>query len=322
VSILRSRHVARLPTPYRHVASDVQLGVELDLSTSDTSFSASPPSPPPSPVLLLSSSSSTSVDSTPDDSLDMAPDSVLDPPQQPVHVPLPIVPLCEITIPPEPIHPTPNDHTAPIIDNIDPVPTLPTIVPVLDTITTGPPPPITPPQQVLLCTYNIVSGRGSRLIAAVSALEVMHVDIAILTEAKINDNIYPRSYMGYQILATPAPSINQGGIALAWRERDGFSVESVTIHGPNIMSFQLVSSGYRWLIAAVYMSPSEPATDICQQLLQLRNKYTNLPIIITGDLNINLDTSTFNQRDQEIFDTLEMIGVNNMIKHFCQRRNF
>jgi Endonuclease-reverse transcriptase len=167
-----------------------------------------------------------------------------------------------------------------------------------------------------------MSGRGSRLIAAIRALEVMHVDIAILTEAKINDNVYPRSYMGYHIMATTATSINQGGIALAWRERNGFSVESVTINGPNILSFQLVSSGYRWLIVAVYMSPNSNATDICEQLLQLRNKYTNLPIIVTGDFNINLDASTFNQRDQQIFDTLEMIGVNNMIKHFRQRRNF
>jgi hypothetical protein len=84
----------------------------------------------------------------------------------------------------------------------------------------------------------------------------------------------------------------------------------------------LVSSGYRWLIIAVYVSPNLLATDNCNQLIQIHNKYTNLPIILTGDLNINLDATNFNPRDQEIYDTIEMLGVNNMIKHFRQRRNF
>jgi Endonuclease-reverse transcriptase len=128
--------------------------------------------------------------------------------------------------------------------------------------------------------------------------------------------------MGYTITATQAPSIHQGGIALAWRQKPGFSVESVTLHGPNILTFQLVSSGYRWLIVAVYLSPNNMATEICEQLIQIRNKYTTLPIIVTGDLNIDLQANTFNQRDQEIHDTMEIIGVTNMIKYFRQRRNF
>jgi hypothetical protein len=152
----------------------------------------------------------------------------------------------------------------------------------------------TAPQKIHLCTYNIVSGRGSRLIAAVRAMAVMHVDIALFTKSKLNDDIYPRSYMGYNIIATPAPSQHQGGVALAWREGSGYTVESITIHDANLISFQLVSSGYRWLIAALYLIPNSPATTVCNKIIQLRNKHTNLPLIVTGDMNINLDNHIFN----------------------------
>jgi Reverse transcriptase (RNA-dependent DNA polymerase) len=54
----------------------------------------------------------------------------------------------------------------------------------------------------------------------------------------------------------------------------------------------------------------------------LRNKHTNLPLIVTEDLNVNLNQHTFNPRHQEIFETLQIIGINNMIKHFRQRRHF
>jgi hypothetical protein len=344
-----------------HFSADVRFGVELDLSsdTDDTSFSVSTPSSIPSPDLqevvhldadtvqdpptigveldLLSDTDNTSFSVSPPSPITSPEspevvhpddDTVQDPPT-PNHITttihhhhtnITINNLHNNNI----IQPPPLDHEAPNIP--EPIPIVPNLPFLPATHPDAAPPVYLPsnpkPQQVLLCTYNIVSGRGSRLIAAIRALEVMHVDVAILTEAKITDNIYPRQYMVYTITATTAPSIHQGGIALAWRQRNGYSIESVIVHGPNMLSFQLVSSGYRWLIVAVYMSPNIMATDICEQLIQIRNKYTNLPIIVTGDINVNLTADNFNQRDQDHFDTMEMIGVTNMMKYFANASTY
>jgi hypothetical protein len=59
----------------------------------------------------------------------------------------------------------------------------------------------------------------------------METDIAILTEAKLTDGIYARYYQGYQIMATEATSTHQGGVAVIWRDRDSFDIESLTING-------------------------------------------------------------------------------------------
>jgi hypothetical protein len=89
-----------------------------------------------------------------------------------------------------------------------------------------------------------------------------------------------------------------------------------------LLSFELVAGGQRWLIGGggVYLSLNQSATDICTQLIQLCNHHPNLPFIVTGDFNIKLDAITYSIRDQEILETIEILRVSNMIKHFKQRR--
>ena len=66
--------------------------------------------------------------------------------------------------------------------------------------------------NIKLATYNIVSGRGSRLEMALREMERMNVDFGFLTEAKITDGIYVRSAYGYRTLATEAVSPHKGGL--------------------------------------------------------------------------------------------------------------
>jgi hypothetical protein len=61
-------------------------------------------------------------------------------------------------------------------------------------------------------------------------MKKIHVDIAIFTEAKIHDNIYPRLYVQYNIITTTALFPNQGGLTLAWRDNPGYCIKSVTLH--------------------------------------------------------------------------------------------
>jgi hypothetical protein len=257
-----------------HFTSGVRFGDELDLSDSqsDTSFSRSTQSFPPAATLALDSpepSTPESPPATPPDTIILT-DLVLAPTSPPTTSPTPIHPQDLQDSPPHHLQDTQDPVTSPTEGNqrqhdtlpandMHHIPPPPIINHALPTLGNNRRPTTTPnstPQQVHLCTYNIVSGRGSRLIAAIRALAIMHVDIALFTEVKIHDGIFPCSYLGYNIIATPAPSQHQRGVAIAWKESTGYTVESITINDANMISFQLVSSGHRWLIAAVYLSPN------------------------------------------------------------------
>jgi hypothetical protein len=73
----------------------------------------------------------------------------------------------------------------------------------------------------------------------------------------------------------------------------------------------------------VYFSPNQPASDLCTQLLYLRFRHPNLSFILTGDFNVQLHQQLpFNARDHEIVETLDILGVTDMLQYFPQRRHF
>jgi hypothetical protein len=150
----------------------------------------------------------------------------------------------------------------------------------------------------------------------------MHIDVAIFTEAKLTNDIYSCWSDGYRIMAIRATSPNQGGLALVWKESNHYCLESINLHGPNTLSFQLVAGGRRWLIVGVYMSPNEPATSICQHIIHLCNQHPNLPLIVTGDFIICFNDNNYSIRDLEIINTLKFVGISNMLPHFKQRKPY
>jgi hypothetical protein len=141
----------------------------------------------------------------------------------------------------------------------------------------------------------------------------MNLDISILTETKIHDDIYTRSHAGYNIRTSSAPSAHQGGVALVWRDTPSFSIEALHFPSPNLLV---------WLLMGVYLTPNEPVDDICDIMVQTRNKHPNLDCIVTGDLNVDLQQTNPSPRDQTILDTLDFLGVSDMRPHFRQRHNF
>jgi hypothetical protein len=67
-----------------------------------------------------------------------------------------------------------------------------------------------------ICTFNIRHGGGARLEQAARCLATMGIDVAILTETKLQG--YHTTWCeGYNITATRAKSQYQGGIALCTR---------------------------------------------------------------------------------------------------------
>ena len=69
-------------------------------------------------------------------------------------------------------------------------------------------------QRLRFGTWNIRSGRGEGLITALRAMLQMNVNFGVLTETKVTDNVYPRRFADYTIVATNAVSPHQGGVAL------------------------------------------------------------------------------------------------------------
>ena len=74
-------------------------------------------------------------------------------------------------------------------------------------------------------TYNIRNRRNRGLEAALKGMDQANLDMGILQETNITDGVYTRASAGYRVVATDAPSRHSGGIAMFYREVEGFAVE-------------------------------------------------------------------------------------------------
>jgi exonuclease III len=113
---------------------------------------------------------------------------------------------------------------------------------------------------IRIATYNIRSARGGNLESVLRALNQMNVDLGLLCETKLSDERFTKFSSGYRVFASKAPSSHQGGVALIYRHSPFWQVESERIHGPNVISFELVSGSSRTLIIGAYIPPGDKNT--------------------------------------------------------------
>ena len=171
------------------------------------------------------------------------------------------------------------------------------------------------------CTYNIMHHGLGRLQQVLKSCSQMNMDFGILTETKFTNEAYPRSYHGYHIRATEASNV-QGGVVVFWREQLAvFSVESVKLIGPNILSFELVSGRRRWRFIGVYIPPSEDNGLTLQQLESVLDDSVSLsyPVVVAGDINVDLLRAERSPRDIVISTVLMTAGLTDMCGQFYQR---
>jgi len=169
--------------------------------------------------------------------------------------------------------------------------------------------------EIVIGTWNIQSGRNSRLETALRALGVVGVDLAFLTETKLTDGIYTRFSSDYHVLATNAASRTQGGVALVYRDSPYWQVESAVLHGPNVISAEIVSGNKRYGIVGAYIPPKDSTTSVHVTAALDRFASRRRQVILVGDLNINLD-SPESERDVEIAQLLANAGLRDMHHHF------
>ena len=174
---------------------------------------------------------------------------------------------------------------------------------------------------IKIATYNILSGRNGRLEMALREADRLNIDFGFFTEAKLTNGIYTRrSPEGYSVFATEAVSPHKGGIALFWRDRPNWSLESQRACGPNVISCELKTPGRRFLVVGAYISPSEDDCSTMQHITTAVTRQPGLRTIILGDFNVDLVEPSATDRDANLLASIADLGMENAMDYFRSSR--
>jgi hypothetical protein len=135
-------------------------------------------------------------------------------------------------------------------------------------------------------------------------------------ETRLGTDRYTRSASGYTEFATQTTHFNQGGIALIFTNSLYFQIESQQKHGPNVISCILVTGKRQLPSIGVYIPPTDTTT--LTYISEASKRFTGKPIILLGDINVDLWTITPSNRDTEIMALLATFGLEDMSTHFLQ----
>ncbi len=130
--------------------------------------------------------------------------------------------------------------------------------------------------------------------------------------------MYSRRCSGCNVQSTHAPSKWQEWISLFWWTSETYEIEEVELHGPNMLSFQLVPGATRWYIMGCYIPPTNLTTLMHIKQVWLACMKGCLPILL-GDLNVNL-AAPCNDCNDTIAKQVDAMALVDMANHFCQWR--
>jgi hypothetical protein len=153
----------------------------------------------------------------------------------------------------------------------------------------------------------------------------MHTDLNTHTGISITNNgilrilvpTYTRWSSGYNVRSNHAPSKWQGGISVFLRTSETYEIEEVELHGPNVLSFQLVSGATRWYILWCYILPNNLTALTYVKQVWLACPRGCIPILLR-DLNVNL-AAPCNKHNKTIAKQVDAMALVNMSNHFCQQ---
>ena len=152
-------------------------------------------------------------------------------------------------------------------------------------------------------TLNILDGRGNRLEMACRTLQRHGVDIALLTETKLNGRHTGMSY-GYEIMSTKCSNQHQGGVALIAQSNQHWHLEGFERFGSNVVKSTLVHDDRRTTIIGAYLPPSDQNLENIRHLDKAMTNVKPENTILLGDLNINYHKPR-DARADEIVDGLK-----------------
>ena len=168
-------------------------------------------------------------------------------------------------------------------------------------------------------TYNIRNGWNGVLESALRGMSQANMDLGISQEKKCTDGIYTHESARYRVVATNTPSRHRGRVAIFYRPSTLFAMEAVRQYGPNVMSFELWTGARRWYIIGCYLAPDDTST-IESVVAALKDRPKGTALVVTGDLNTELEEPENDRRGKEIAAAMTEAGVEDMTAHFLPQR--
>ncbi len=170
--------------------------------------------------------------------------------------------------------------------------------------------------------FNIRSGQNGGLESVLRAMAAMDVDFGILAETKIMGGIYTWFLSGYNVFASNAVSVRQGGVTLFWKPNKLYEIKEWQVRGPNVITFVVVMGVERYYAVGCYILPNNLTT-----LTHVEGAWNDCPKrhipILLGDLNINL-VSPQNKQDEmiaeQVLDVMGLVDVSPQFKQRCQAK--
>jgi hypothetical protein len=167
--------------------------------------------------------------------------------------------------------------------------------------------------------YNICSGQNGGLESALRAMAEMDIDFGILVETNITAGIYTCFSSSYNVFASNAVSIRQGGIALFWKPNKLYEIKEWQTCGPNVITFVVVLGGKYYYAVGCNILPTNLMTLTHAEAALTECPKWHIPILL-GDLNIKL-ASLRNEQDELIAEQVDnVMGLADVSRQFKQRR--
>ena len=96
-------------------------------------------------------------------------------------------------------------------------------------------------------------------------------------------------------------------------------IEEVRPYGPNVISFEVVTSRRRWYIIGYYLAPDNART-IERVITAMGDQPRGTALIVAGDLNTYLGDTECDGRGTEIAAAITEAGLEDMTAHFLPRK--
>ena len=169
-------------------------------------------------------------------------------------------------------------------------------------------------------TYNICNRHNGGLEAALWGMSQANMDLGILQETKLIDRIYTRWLAGYSVVATDAPILHRGSVAIFHWPALHFAVEAVQNYRPNMIGYQLATGARQWYIVGCYLATDDSST--MERVVEaLRSRPRGAEMMVAGDLNANLAKPEGYRRAEDIVATIATEGLEDTTKHFLPQES-
>ena len=150
--------------------------------------------------------------------------------------------------------------------------------------------------KMVFWAYNIRNGWNDGLESALHGMSQANVDLGVFQETKVNKGIYTRELSGYQVVASEASSAHSGSVTVFFCAAEHFSVDGLSLHGINVVSFQMALGGQRWYIMGCYLAPDN-ALSIEDVVVAIIQQNCDSVLLVDGYSNSDLAAPEGHARD-------------------------